>query len=438
MTLRPILLLVVLAAVGAALSPAQTGQTQTTVRHHRVAEDPAYSQEISSAEDAMAKKDFASAEKTLAEVTTKDPNNYRAWFDLGYVYNATDRPQQSIDAYRKSVTANPTVFESTLNLGIMLARAGDPDAEKVLRQATTLKPSTHQEEGSYRAWLTLGHVVEKTKPQEAIEAFQNAAKLQPKEAEPHLSTGLLLEQQKQYSQAAAEYQKAADLDPKSAEALAGLVNTYSQAGQLTEAETALHKFVELDPKNATAHIQLGRLLAAQHKWDEATAELDKGLQFQPGDIQAERQLASIYLDQKQYDQAIPHIEAALKAAPRDAQLHHWMGQALLAQKRFSEAQNELITALKLKPDLGEAYGDLAFAASENKNYPLVVQALDVRAKYLPEGPISYFLRATAYDHLHDAKQAAANYHKFLELAQGRYPDEEWKAKHRLIAIEPKR
>jgi tetratricopeptide (TPR) repeat protein len=423
--------------MGGAVCQARSGQPQTTVRHHRVSEDPAYSREVASAEDAMAKKDFAAAEKTLVEVTAKDGNNYRAWFDLGYVYNATDRPQQAIDAYRKSVAANPTVFEATLNLGIMLARAGDPDAEKFLRQSTTLKPSAHQEEGWYRAWLTLGHVLEKSKPQEAVEAFQNAAKLQPKEAEPHLSAGLLLEQQKQFPQAAAEYEKAAELDPQSSEALAGLVNTYSQAGQLTEAEAALRKFVQIDPNNATAHVQLGRLLAAQKKWDEATAELDKGLQLQPGDTQAERQLASIYLDQKKYDAAIPHIGSALKSSPKDAQLHHWMGQALLAQKRFPEAQNELIQALKLKPDLGEAYGDLAFAASENKNYPLVVQALDVRAKYLPERPISYFLRATAYDHLHDAKQAAANYHKFLELAQGRYPDEEWKAKHRLIAIEPK-
>jgi hypothetical protein len=52
--------------------------------------------------------------------------------------------------------------------------------------------------------------------------------------------------------------------------------------------------------------------------------------------------------------------------------------------------------------------------------------------------MTYFLRATAYDHLHDAKNAATNYHKFLETANGRFPDQEWQAKHRLIAIEPKK
>jgi hypothetical protein len=57
---------------------------------------------------------------------------------------------------------------------------------------------------------------------------------------------------------------------------------------------------------------------------------------------------------------------------------------------------------------------------------------------LPEIPIGFFLRATAYDHLRDYKQASLNYHRFLEGANGKYPDQEWQARHRLIAIEPKR
>ena len=112
--------------------------------------------------------------------------------------------------------------------------------------------------------------------------------------------------------------------------------------------------------------------------------------------------------------------------------------ALLRQKKFPEAQQEFLTAVKLKPDFGAAYGDLAFAAGENKDYPLTIKALDARAKFLPEIPITYFLRASAYDHLKDVKRASANYHLFLETANGKYPDQEWQAKHRLIAIEPKK
>ena len=81
---------------------------------------------------------------------------------------------------------------------------------------------------------------------------------------------------------------------------------------------------------------------------------------------------------------------------------------------------------------------MAFAANENKDFALTIKALDARAKFLPELPATYFLRAVAYDHFHDNKNAAANYHKFLDTDGGKNPDQEWQAQHRLVAIEPKR
>jgi tetratricopeptide (TPR) repeat protein len=131
------------------------------------------------------------------------------------------------------------------------------------------------------------------------------------------------------------------------------------------------------------------------------------------------------------------------AHPNDAELHRGLGQALLRQKKFPEAQQEFLAAVRLKRDWPDAYVDLAFAASENKNYELTVRALNGRAllntKLNTEMPVvCFFLRASAYDHLGDYKQAAADYHHFLESANGKYPDQEWQARHRLIAIEPKK
>ena len=111
---------------------------------------------------------------------------------------------------------------------------------------------------------------------------------------------------------------------------------------------------------------------------------------------------------------------------------------MLRQKKFADAQQEFLAAVNLKQDFGEAYGDLAFAASENKDYMLSLKALAARSKFLPDTPLTYFLRASDFDHLKDFKQAATNYHLFLNTANGKYPDQEWQAKHRLIAIEPKK
>src|SRR5437868_857060 len=208
----------VLVVVSAPGSSAQ--QSHKTVHHVRVEDsDPLFPPELRQAEAALEKKDYSAAEPLLQQATSKSPGNYRAWFDLGYVYTATGRKPEAIEAYRKSVAAKPEVFESNLNLGLLLAQNGSPDAERFLRAATQLKPSATPQEGLVRAWLSLGHVLEATKPGEAVEAFSEAAKLQPKDPEPHLSAGAILEKQKDLSGAEREYKAALALAPNSADAL---------------------------------------------------------------------------------------------------------------------------------------------------------------------------------------------------------------------------
>src|SRR5438309_5525488 len=184
-----ILLAVLAAGLGGSLFAQDTGKT---VRHHKEAVVDPSQAALTQAESAIEKKDYATAETSLKEIVQRDPKNYQAWFDLGFVYNALGKREDSISAYRKSVAAKPDVFESNLNLGLMLARAGQPDAAQYLRAATKLKPTAHEAEGSARAWLSLARVIEANKPDEASESYRPAATLEPRDPEPHLVAGALL------------------------------------------------------------------------------------------------------------------------------------------------------------------------------------------------------------------------------------------------------
>ena len=406
--------------------------------HTTVAEEEAPSPDLARAEDLIQQKKYAAAEPLLHKVVEQDPTNYVAWFDLGFLKNALGKTDDSIAAYRKSVEAEPDVFESNLNLGLQLAKRGDPDAEKFLRAATQLKPTSHVAEGHERAWLSLAHILEATKSEEALTAYRQAATLQSKDPEPHLAAGLLLEKQNKFSDAEQEYKQAQNLDPSSVDAAVGLANIYMRGQQLPEAEAQLRKIVTTHPDHSAVHIQLGRVLEAEGKNDDAIAELQAGAKLTPGDVALQRELADLYAAAGKTDDAEKAYRALLTEHPQDAELRQSLGQTLLRQKQFAKAQEELLAAIKLKPDLSSAYGDLAFAASENKDYGLTLKALDARAKSLPEIPITYFLRASAYDHLRDVKKAVANYQLFLQTANGKYPDQEWQAKHRLIALQPKK
>src|SRR6266404_507283 len=151
-------------------------QTHTTVRHYkeRIDDTPP---EIAQAEDAIQKNDFTGAETLLKKAIDKDPKNFQAWFDLGFVLNRLGRVEDSIHAYRQSVAAKPEVFETNLNLGLMLVRFNSPEAERYLRAATTLKPTDHVEEGQARAWLALAHLLENAKPEDALQAYRKASEL---------------------------------------------------------------------------------------------------------------------------------------------------------------------------------------------------------------------------------------------------------------------
>ena len=138
------------------------------------------------------------------------------------------------------------MFESNLNLGLQLAKAGSPDAEQFLRAATQLKPTSHVAEGQARAWLSLAHVLEATKPDEAIAAYRQAARLQPKDPEPHLAAGLLLEKEEKFADAEQEYKQALALEP-STDAVTGLANIYMRGRRFPEAEAELRKLVTARP-----------------------------------------------------------------------------------------------------------------------------------------------------------------------------------------------
>lgn len=413
--------------------------TGGTVRHHKVAvEDPNFPPELIQAESALDRNDYRSAEPLLKGVVGKNPANYRAWFDLGLLYSAQGQTEDSIAAYRKSVAAKADVFESNLNLGLMLAKAKQPDAAQFLRAATNLRPVDHVVEGLEQAWLSLAHVVEPSQPQEALEAYQQAARLEPKDPEPHLGSAALLVKQNQFAEAEQQYQQVLALDPKSADAMVGIANIYVRGDRLGEAAATLRKLVALRPDYVPAHVALARVLAADGNHDAAIAEYQAALKLAPADGKAQLELAEALVAAGKYAEAQPIYQSLLKANQNDPMLHYSLGQAYMKQRKFPDAEKEFLAAITLKGDFGIAYGDLAFAANENKNYQTTIKALDIRAKFLPELPVTYFLRASAYDHLRAYKEAAVNYHLFLQAANGQFPDQEWQARHRLIAIEPKK
>lgn len=386
--------------------------------------------------EAAQAKDFATAEPLLKKAAEEDPKNYQAWFYLGYVYNETNRQDLAITAYRKAVELQPGVIESNLNLGVLLAEQGASDAGRYLRTAAKLKPTPEQADTIAKVWMMLASKLAKSDPAGAVDAYQMVAELRPKDPAPLLELGQMLEARKDLIGAEKAYKQALQREPNSGDVLALLSNIYMETDRLPEAEQTLSDFLKTNPSSVNGHLQLGRVLRKEQKTVEAAAEFKKVLELKPDDNDALRELAAVQLANKDYNAAEATLRDVVKRQPQDAELHFLLANTLSRAMKFADAQEEYMQAVKLKPTWGEAYGELAVAASQNKNYGVAIKALEYRARYLPETPGTYFLRATCFDHLRAYKEATEQYKQFLQVAQGKFPDQEFQARHRLIAIDP--
>jgi predicted Zn-dependent protease len=128
----------------------------------------------------------------------------------------------------------------------------------------------------------------------------------------------------------------------------------------------------------------------------------------------------------------------LVAAPDDTDLLVAHGQNLIRQLKNAEAFAAFEKATRFDSANADAWSGLAFAASKTGQPSITLHALTMRSKYLPEVPSTYFLWAISYDSLHNKVAAATYYHHFLDSAAGKYPNQEWQARQRLILLENKK
>jgi len=417
---------------------AQSEQTKTTVRHYPapVTASSAASALLDQGEALLAKGDYTGAQPLLQQATVKDPKSYQAWYDLGYAEQALRHETEAIAAYRKSVELNPKVFESNLNLGIALAASSQPDeATKYLAAATGLQPVNHPQQAKEHAWISLGRLQLNSDPAAAERAFGEAVRILPSDPEPHLLLAELQESSGKLDEAKAQYRQAlaGAQGEFRAQALRGLVNIAITSKQYGEAESNVRQYLADSPSDSQAHLLLGRLLTAQGKNEEGLAELTSaGKTSDPSVLHEQADLLSALHREAE---AVPIYKRLIDQEGHNAQLRYSYGLALMHLHQTAPAEEQIIAALKLNPNLARAYGDLAVVASDNQHYDLALKALEVRTKLLGDNPGTYFLRATALDHLRRFPEATQNYRQFLAVANGKYPDEEWKARHRLIAIQ---
>ena len=395
--------------------------------------------QLAGIENDIAAGKCSAAETQLHSFLSAHPKNDRAYFDLGYCEDSQGHTNAAAADFRKALAINPKQFESHLALGLLLAHQNGPgaqkDAQKQLEAATQAKPNPPNPGAKAQAWRALARLLAQSAPTKASHDLIQALKLTPETTSDTLLAAQIAENAGDLDIAEQEYQKVLSESPKNFQAIAGLTQIYITQKQYAKAEPLVRTALKSHPDDPTLNAQLAAILNAQGKLPEAIASLEKLRQVHPHNPTIGAMLADAYLQAGDMTKAAALYPQAIAQNPKNTDLLDSYGQVLIRQKQYAQAIVQFQKAAKLDPSDINAWSGIAFASSETHQYRQELDALAHRAQLTPDTPATLFLWATAYDHLHQLKEAKDYYHRFLAAAPaGKYSMQIWQAKHRLNAF----
>ncbi len=423
--------------LGAALLPfvgsafAQTVGTSRT----KIPQDPAaieLNRLLAAAQDAVNKQDYASAAQDYQAYLAKKPDDAVVHYDLGYAYTALQKPADAKSEYEKAIALDPKMAPAYQNLGVTLIPTDPAAAIEPLQHAAELVP-----EDARTKWL-LGIALEATKKDaQAIEQYQAAENLDTKSVEIRTSLGFALLRTGRASDAEVAFREALALQATGEaadQAHKGLLQALLAEKKNDEAATEMGVYLAAHPRDPAMQLEQASLLVDAGKDDDALAELDKAATAGPESLRALKLRALIYFRKKQYDNAVPVLVKLIALAPQDPDLPAQLGHVYLEKKDYPNAVNALVVAIKMNPQSIDVLKDLVTAEYLNKNYPATLHGLDVLAQKETPPPGSWFVRATCYDKLGQAKPALDAYKKFLELNKDENSDMYFEASARVRTL----
>jgi Flp pilus assembly protein TadD len=426
---------------GSSLGGAQMPAGAHSVDDH--SREDAVNQQIVEAETALEHGDYAGAVAKLKVLVTAKPKDARVLYDLGFAEEHSGDDAGAATAYAGAISADESLAEPKLALGLLDARAGrSKAAHDELLGAANQSSATAELRG--RALRALANLDEGDNPIAANDELLAALKLTPETPADVLLGAVLAEQMGEPALAEAAFRRALTLTPGDAEATAGLAHVLQQQKKTEEADTVITDGLKQHPGDPRLIAQAATIYAAEGKAAQAIPMLEQLRKSDAGfaaNTEMTRVLAHLYESQNDEASAAGLYAQLVVQVPGDPSLLDDLGSAQVRLGQYPQAEQTLAKAFGMRKEFndddlwGETAEHLAFAASKNNDPKLTLQALTARATVLPNTPACLFLEATAHDTLHEVKEARESYKAFLAVAGGKYPDQEFEARHRLVTLE---
>lgn len=298
----------------------------------------------------------------LLKAISLDPNNAEYHEKLGVFLSKSNQHDEAIEHLTKAIELKPSSKDAYFTRGVSLDWKGAAQAALAdLEKAITLEA----EPGNLKTKV----VEEKIREIKESEAKKQALLLnlgmqsnKLSSVSEYIARGQASLKADEWEPAYVDFNEAIKLDPKNAEAYRFRGATFYKLGDSKSALQDYNQAIALDPNNSELYLNRGILQADDGDSTNALADLDEAIRLNPKNAMAFHMRAKVHaenwFDRDSINQATEDFEQAIKLNPDDSQVYFsraefWRQPCFRGTERDGLA--DLDQAIRLAPDNAAYY-----------------------------------------------------------------------------------
>jgi tetratricopeptide (TPR) repeat protein len=256
--------------------------------------------------------------------------------------------EKADQAVRSYLGAHPESADAHFLLGLIFFKQGKP--RESLSEYT--EGAKHRDPGATELKIVALNYVLLADYASADHWLTRSVQSNPKDSQAWYYLGRTKYNENRFEEALSAFQQCLKLDPRNVKAEDNLGLSHQALGQTADALTAFRNAIawqaQLLKKNSGPFINIGILLLEQNKVEDAVAYLTEAVEISPEEPRAHEQLGKAYSRQNDLPKAQGELERAVSLSPDNAALHFILGQLYRKQGMNEKAKAELDRGAALK------------------------------------------------------------------------------------------
>ncbi|MGB7862769.1 MAG: tetratricopeptide repeat protein [Candidatus Sulfotelmatobacter sp.] len=305
------------------------------------------------------------------------PDSPQVHYALGLAYYRDKSFDAAESEFTASLKLSPSMLPVIQSLASMnLARKQPALAKEYATRCVEIAP------GDPTCHLLLGMVFQESAMGAAVEQFQLASRLAPKDAVAHLQLASAYARMKKWHEAENEFQEVLRINPRHQQALQQYANYLEGRNEPVKAKALVDQFIANYPDDAAATLLLGSLYSSARQYADARIKIERALELDPKLVPAYLSLGKLEQNLGNRDAAISNYEKALSLQPNVIPLLTLVGNLYLDKSDLASARKYYEHALALDSDFAPALANLAYVQAEQGGELNVALGLAQKAKSL--------------------------------------------------------